>query len=169
MTTITEGNLTFSFENGCQASKYDEWSFYKKQFQNVAGGSKGVDILCVESDTSWLIEIKDYREHERKKPTDLLEEVAKKVRDTLAGLAAAAKETNGNNADERDLAKKALATKRWRIVLHLEQRRELNMFKPVSLSQSLGTYRLLKGIDPQPIVYDRNQTNNDDGIPWKVQ
>ena len=30
MTEIKEGDLTFSFPDPCQASKYDDWSFYRK-------------------------------------------------------------------------------------------------------------------------------------------
>ena len=71
MTNITEGDLTFSFPDCCQASKYDDWSFYRKQFQAVAGESKAVDILCVKCNTSWLIEIKDYQQHPRTNPSDI--------------------------------------------------------------------------------------------------
>ena len=45
MTEIEEGDLKFSFPDHCEAGKYDEWSFYRNQFQSVAGGSKAVDIL----------------------------------------------------------------------------------------------------------------------------
>ncbi|MCY3536482.1 MAG: hypothetical protein OXI08_01650 [Cyanobacteria bacterium MAG IRC4_bin_6] len=120
MTEITEGNLTFRFPDGCQASQYDHWSFYKNQFQSVTSDStKAVDILCIKGDTSWLIEIKDHRQHTRQKLIDIADETAIKVRNTLAGLAAAAKVAN--DVDQRELAKTALATSRWRVVLHLEQ------------------------------------------------
>ena len=85
MTTITEGALTFSFPDGCHAGKCDGWSHYRNQFQAVAGSSKAVDILCIAGDTSWLIEIKDYRQYPRTKAIDIADELAMKVRDTLAG------------------------------------------------------------------------------------
>ena len=87
MTEIREGALTFSFPDQCEAGKYDDWSFYRNQFQSVAGGSKAVDILCLADGVAWLVEIKDYRQHPRTKPSDLCDEVARKVRDTLSGLA----------------------------------------------------------------------------------
>ena len=62
MTEIQEGDLKFSFPDHCEVGKYDEWSFYRNQFRSVAGGSKGVDILCLSDDAAWLIEIKDYRQ-----------------------------------------------------------------------------------------------------------
>ena len=61
MTEIEEGDLTFSFPDQCQATKYDKWVFYRNQFQPVAGSSKAVDMLCLANDAVWLIEIKDYR------------------------------------------------------------------------------------------------------------
>ena len=74
MTEIEEGGLTFSFPDHCEAGKYDEWSFYREQFQSAAGGSKAVDMLCIADDVAWLIEVKDYRHHRRAKAIDLCDE-----------------------------------------------------------------------------------------------
>ena len=79
MTEIEEGDLKFSFPDHCEAGKYDEWSFYRKQFQSVADGSKAVDILCLSDDAAWLIEFKDYRKHPRQKLIDIGDEVASKL------------------------------------------------------------------------------------------
>ena len=163
-----EGSLTFSFQSDCQASKYDEWSFYRKQFQSVAGGSKGIDILCVDRDTSWLIEIKDYREYYRSKTTDISNEIANKVRDTLAGLAAAAK--MANDANQRELAQKALATSRWKVVLHLEQSAEHRLRQKEPIDRKRLLFKLqteLKAIDARPIICDRSTAPR--WIPWKVE
>ena len=102
----------------CKAGKYDDWAFYRNQFQSVAGGSKAVDILCLADGVAWLVEIKDYRRHQRTNPLDLCDEVATKVRDTLSGLAAAS--ANANDADEKTLARRAFSMHRWRVALHLE-------------------------------------------------
>lgn len=143
--------------------------FYRQRFQSVAGGSKAVDILCLAQDVSWLIEIKDYRQHPRTKPSDLGDEMASKVRDTLAGLAAAS--ANADDQAERTFAEHALAKRRWRVVLHLEQ-------------QSVGTTRLrqqaisitdvlkklrprLKAIDVEPMILSLQTPGF--GIPWTVQ
>ena len=104
--TLEEGRLKFQFEEASVSWKYDDSSFYRNQFQSFAGGAKGVDFLCHTKDTVWLIEVKDYRAHERQKSQDLSEEVAEKVRDTLAGLAAL--RVNGNEPDERKRAAAAL-------------------------------------------------------------
>ena len=170
MTEITEGALTFTFPDDCQVSKYDDWSFYRNQFKGVAGGSKAVDILCVNGDTSWLIEIKDYRQHPRQKLIDIADEVAIKVRDTLAGLAAAAKAAN--EADQRKLARKALATSQWRVVLHLEGKSTTGKLRkkatnPANLLLKLGTKKL-KAIDAHPIICNQH-TISSHPIPWSVR
>ncbi len=169
MTKITEGNLTFSFPGDCQAIKYDKWPFYCNQFQPVASGSKAVDILCVKGDVSWLIEIKDYRKHPRTNPSDIADELAIKVRDTLAGLAAAAKAAS--DADHRKLAQHALKNCRWRVVLHLEQlatpsRLRSRPIDPKTIWQKLKSRKKLKAIDAHPVICNRNRIPDD--IPWAV-
>jgi len=84
--SLVEGELKFTFGENCQASKYDEWSFYRNQFQNICGGSKAVDIICLNDCIIWLIEVKDYRVFQRTKPIDIGDEIAIKVRDTLLDL-----------------------------------------------------------------------------------
>ena len=89
-TSIAEGALTFTFAADAEASKYDDWSFYRNQFQQGCfTDNKAVDLLCELNRSAWLIEVKDYRAHARTKAVDLADEVAIKVRDTLAGLVAA--------------------------------------------------------------------------------
>lgn len=176
MTKIKEGDLTFSFPDRCQASKYDDWSFYRKQFQAVAGASKAVDILCVvkgdKGDASWLIEVKDYRQHPRTNPSDIADDLAIKVRDTLAGLAAVAKEVK-NYPDQCKLARKALATGRWRVMLHLEQPATVSRLRPrpinsAAVLQKLKSEKKLKAVDAHPIICDRSTIPNYN-IPWTVQ
>lgn len=168
MNTIVEGSLTFGFPAHCRASKYDDWSFYRNQFQSIAGGSKAVDIICVTADTCWLIEIKDYRQHRRTKTIDIVDEVATKVRDTLAGLASAVQ--NANDIHERQLAGKALTKKRrWRVVLHLEQpsmgrRLWPRPIDPAKVLQKLRT-RTLKAVDAHPVICDRTSSYR---FPWTV-
>ena len=108
-TTIFEGLLTFRFSTGCLASTFDQWAFYRNQFQAVAGGCKAIDVLCVADNESWLIEVKDYRQHRRINAIDVADEIAIKVRDTLPGLASLAKTANDDN--ERQLAQQSLAEK----------------------------------------------------------
>ena len=157
MAILSEGRLQFDFNEACLAEKYDDWSFFRNQFQATCGGSKAVDIVCLSRNTSWLIEIKDYRQHKRTKPQDIGDEVALKVRDTLAGLVAA--KMNANEPDEKHFAKKALQSRVIKVVLHLEQpaihsRLFPRAIDPASVKQSLT--RQLRAIDANPRVVHKN-------------
>lgn len=168
MTIIREGALEFHFATNSQASKYDDWAHYRNQFQPVAGGCKAIDIICVEDDVSWLIEVKDYRKNARTKGIEIADEVAVKVRDSLAGLASAAK--NANELHERKLARQAVRNNSWRVVLHLEQRTKPHRLwpRPINAATLLQKFRTkkLKAIDPHPIICDRNTCNG--RVPWSV-
>lgn len=156
MTILMEGALTFSFDGSCQATKYDAWSFYRNQFMKTCGGAKAIDFLCMSEGISWLIEVKDYRAHARTKPIDLAQEVAEKVRDTLAGLAAA--KTNANDLDEKGMAQSALGAQHWRVVLHLEQPAKRSRLHPQTIDPANITLKLrqaLKAIDPHACVVDQ--------------
>jgi hypothetical protein len=167
MTTIVEGNLTFEFPDGWQAEQYDRWSFYRNQYQQVCNGTKAVDLLAIDQARHlWMIEAKDYRRQRRMKSIDLAEEVARKVHDTLAGLAAA--RCNANDDAERSYANASMQCGGIRIVLHLEQ--------PVIPSKAFPMVgkraniqarlkRLVKAIDPHPVVVDRSNTLPD---VWRV-
>ena len=169
MTEIEEGSLKFSFPDHCETTKYDGWAFYRQQFQSVAGGAKAVDILCLAQDVSWLIEIKDYRQYPRTKPSDLGDEVASKVRDTLAGLAAA--NANAANSGEQAFAEHALAKRRWRVALHLEQRSvATSPLRPQAINPADVLQKLrmnLKAIDTEPMVVSLQKPGS--GTPWTVQ
>lgn len=168
MIEIEEGDLRFSFSDHCEVGKYEQWSFYRNQFQSVAGGSKAVDILCLADAAAWLVEIKDYRQHRREKVIGLGDEVAAKVRDTLSGLAAASASANDN--DEQKLARKMLAKRRWRVALHLEQPRARSKLRPRPFNPAdvvLKLRRQLKPVDAHPLVLERPMLRDD--VPWTVQ
>ena len=167
MPSITEGALTFQFPDDWQATKFDSWSFYRNQFQNVCGGSKAIDMLAIDPDRClWAIEVKDYREHPRTKTTELADEVADKVRDSLAALVAA--QINANEANEKALSRAALACRRIRVVLHLEQLAKPSKLFPCAIDPAHLTQRLkqlLKAIDPHPQVVEIDYLRN---IGWSV-
>ncbi len=167
-TEFQEGGLKFIFAAGVSASKYDDWAFYRNQFQNGCfRDNKAVDFVCGTANTTWLIEAKDYRMHERTKPLDLADEVAIKVRDTLAGLVAA--QIQANDLDERRHARNFLKARVFRVVCHIEQpakrsRLRPRAIEPDKLKQKLRT--LIKAIDPHPVVTDRALLPAD--MPWQV-
>ena len=168
MPTLQEGNLTFDFpDDDSEVARYDGWSFYRNQFRKVCGGARAVDFVVIEGNRTWLIEVKDYRQHSRTKPTELSEEVAAKVRDTLAGLAAG--RCNANDENEQRISSQALSTGCIGVVLHLEQpTKPSKLFprvaNPASLQQKLK--QLLKPVDPHPRVVDRSSLHP--SMSWGV-
>ena len=155
---ITEGQLQFTFPDNTIATKYDEWGFYRQRFNSAFGGTKAIDMLHVDAEkTAWLIEVKDYRSDRRTKPSDLGEEIALKVRDTLVGLVAA--RFQSSDRSEQQAAKKVLQAKQLKIVLHLEQPRKPSrlfpqVVDPANLQIRLKT--LLKTVDVHPVVVDQH-------------
>lgn len=163
----TEGALTFTFPENCIASKYDEWSHYRNQFQSTCGSNKAVDLVCIEDQVAWMIEVKDYREHARTKAIDLSDEIAIKVRDTLAGMVSAS--LHANDKDEKRCAKKFVRSEQLRVVLHLEQPEKHSRLRPRAIDPdkiALKLRTLLKAVDPHPIVVDRNSLHA--AIRWNV-
>lgn len=155
MPTINVDGITFTFPNGWDVSKYDEWIYYRA-YERARSGTKAVDLLVVDNaGIAWLIEVKDYRRHRRTKPTDLSHEIAQKVHDTLAVVLAA--QTKAADAEEQRLARKVARSPHLRIVLHLEQpARHSKLFPraidPASVKLKLKT--LVKQIDAHPVVVE---------------
>jgi hypothetical protein len=169
-TSIIEGNLVFTFPENCRAVKYDDWSFFKNQFQRNCGASKAVDIVCITKSPStlWLVEVKDYRQHRRSKSLDIVEEFSSKVRDTLAGLLAA--RVNANDSSEKRFADEAVRTRKIRAILHLEQpKKDSKLYRRVIEPGDI-IYKLkqqLDAVDPHPRVVDKH--NLPSYIIWTVQ
>jgi len=167
MAVLSEGNLTFIFKEPSQAIQYDNWSFFRNQFQSTCGSAKAVDMICIANNITWLIEIKDYRQHRRTKPMELGNEIAIKVRDTLAGLVAA--KFNANDPQEKCFAKNALGSQVIKVVLHLEQpENQSRLFpKPINLaSVKQKLKKQLKAIDTHPSIV--NQHDLKVNMEWTV-
>ncbi len=167
MPTIIEGSLTFAFPPNWQASKFDGWSFYRNQFQQACGGSKAIDFLAIDPGVClWNIEVKDYRQHPRTKTIKIDDEIAVKVRDTLAVLVAA--KANANDSDEKAFAGAALLCPRLRVVLHLEQPAKHSKLHPRAINPANVLQKLkqlIKAIDPHPLVVEMGQMR---GVSWSV-
>lgn len=106
---ITEGKLSFTFDDDWTTVKYDDHRDFTRGIHKLNGkiegsnhpealvGTKAVDILGVFQNTLYFIEIKDFREHrienkKRIKNGALALEVAVKVRDTIAGVVGASRQ-----------------------------------------------------------------------------
>lgn len=159
--------LNFDFPDDWQVGKYDDWSFYRNQFSGMWNGIKSLDLLAVDPDkTVWLIEAKDYRTYRRTNPSDLGELVAHKVFDTLAAIIPA--KTHATNHEEKQLAQAVAASRKLRVVLHLEQpTKHSTLFpraiNPTDVQQKIR--QLLKPIDAHPLVVDMRSMR---GLEWNV-
>lgn len=164
---IIEGKLKFIFPETVKVKKYDELVFYRTAFNGCFGGTKAVDILCTENNQAWLIEVKDYRQYQRTKTIDLSEEIALKVRDTLAGLVCM--KANASDADEQQFASLFLKQQRLRIVLHLEQPKHQSRLFPQAIDVSKLKQKmkpLLKAVDPHFIIMDKETAPS--AICWNI-
>lgn len=159
--------LDFAFADGWRVGKYDDWPFYRNQFAKMWNGIKALDLLAVDPNgTAWLIEVKDYRAHPRTKPSDLSEEVAHKVFDTLAAILPA--RLHANTEDERDMADAVAACRELRVVLHLEQPAKCSKLRPQAINPAdvrQKLRRLLKPIDAHPKIVDINTAG---ALGWVV-
>lgn len=167
MKTIEEGSLAFDFPDTWLATKYDDWVYYRKHFQSSFGGTKAVDILALRANhLFYLIEIKDYRIEPRQKDMELAQEVAEKVRDTLAALFAA--RIVANKDREKDFAERSVKATKIVVILHVEQPTKPTRLHPIEdttkLEQKLR--QLLRAIDPHPRVTTLTDGNK---FGWEVR
>lgn len=167
MNELKVDTLTFRFPNRWKAEKYDEWDYYKQKFQHVCGGAKGVDIVALEPrECCWLIEAKDFRVGRRDTIVELADKVAKKCRDTLAGLATIRAQATGA---ERIYADESLSTTRLRVVFHLEQPAVGSILHPSVIDRANLKSLLLqriKAIDPKLEVVDIASSVH---LAWEVK
>ncbi|WLG57710.1 hypothetical protein PSH77_04130 [Pseudomonas extremorientalis] len=165
---IQEDRLTFHFPANAMASKYDEWTHYRRQFNGAFGGTKAVDILYIENSIGWLIEIKDYRIECKISAADLADVVALKVRDTLAGLVSA--NMHAYDQEERRVARKLLGCRKLRVVLHIEQPEKKSKLRPQAIDPAAVLQKLkgqVRAIDPHPSVVSQN--NLKAIMQWRVE
>jgi hypothetical protein len=190
--TIIEDRLKFTFRDGWNVSKFDEWSFYKGQFARVGeaqihcrkegcqgaaqcsvcrtkriAGTRGIDILAIDpGSVCCCIEIKDYRSTRVTNYVFLADVVALKVRDTLSCLVAA--RINANDKVERDRATQALNCASMRVVLHLERPAVNSPLLPPKTQQANVRQRLeqlVKAIDTRPLIVSMNDMKE---LDWTV-
>ncbi len=169
---IQEGSVVLSFEDGARVEKYDESRYFTDRFSTAAGGSKGVDAVCIARGACWLIEIKEVRrslwEDYDLKVEDAIRRAAVQIRDTLAGLTAARLCAEG---DERRFAAGAVSAAAWRVVLHLEQRdTRQSRLRPTAISLASVQSKLRKAdfvgaIDPRAFAVD---TGDQRDLPWRA-
>jgi len=139
------------------------------------GNLKAMDLVAMRRQKApgvvWLIEAKDFRVI-RGQPNDrnisgLADDVWQRVKDTLTGLAEAAVQGEGI---EREHARRAMAGKTRRIVVHVEPhtgRHSALLPKNFAAGVLQKLRQLVREIDPKPLVLDMVLTRTF-GVPWSV-
>lgn len=163
MPPLNIDGLNFNFPTGWEASKYDEWSFYRNQFSKQQNNIKAVDVLAISpSKAAFVIEVKDYRHPDTEKPSELAQAIANKVLHTLAAMLPA--KLHANEPNEQQLANAILICTSLRVVAHIEQpTRHQPVIDPADLKQKLKS--LLKAVDAHPEVVSMNNMR---GLEWTV-
>lgn len=150
--------------------KYDDSDFHQTQFQNFAGGVKAMDAIALDpAQTLWLIEVKDYRQNRRRKPSSVFAEVADKARDTLAGLSVA--RVSAKAQRERTLAQQALGSRQIRVALQLAQSaRPHRLFPQVveSADADIQLRRAVKQVDAKPVCTVGSLGQHNSVLPWNT-
>ncbi|UOB06017.1 hypothetical protein [[Acidovorax] ebreus] len=150
--------------------KYDDSDFHQTQFQNFAGGVKAMDAIALDpAQTLWLIEVKDYRQNRRRKPSSVFAEVADKARDTLAGLSVA--RVSAKAQRERTLAQQALGSRQIRVALQLAQSaRPHRLFPQVveSADADIQLRRAVKQVDAKPVCAVGSLGQHNSVLPWNT-
>ena len=169
MTFLTVGLLQFNFPFGWQAEKYDETTHYVHHVQSLAN-SKAVDIVALSPAphaSIWLIEVKDYRAHPRAKDLDFFEEIACKVRDTLAGLLLARQRPQAGPIHLLSMALNPDA--QVRVAVHLEQTRKPSKLRPAVTDRAnhrLKLRQVLRAVDTKAEICERETMPG--AVGWRV-
>lgn len=163
MPAINVDGLTFAFPQHWEASKYDNWAYYRNQFVKQMNHIAAVDLLAVSpQDDAYLIEVKDYRHPEAVPPSELAEVVVGKVLCTLAAMLPA--HLRATVPTERDLSGRVLRCGTLRVVLHIEQKPGYPPLPDLAdLKQKLKAK--LRAVDPHPKIVSMAKMQ---GLQWTV-
>lgn len=155
--------LTFTFPDGWEAAKFDDWTFYRRHFSRQFNGIKAVDVLAKGPDgVAYFIEVKDYRHPDTTKPTALADAIAKKVLMSMAALLPA--KHLASAPDERTLAAGILNCPSFKVIAHLElPRAHRPVIDPADIKQKLQ--QLLAAVDPNLKVVSTINMRN---LGWTV-
>ena len=155
--SFKEGRIKFNFHDTWKVCRPEKSAFYTKHFQKFCGGCKEIDFLLLEpeSQTLWLLEVKDYTTGARRKSLDLLDEIALKARDTLALLLAGAAKDPATNRSIGEFMINVGSPKKIRVILHLEQPNKPSKLFPGAKVQVDFTQKLKQKVgclDSHPLV-----------------
>jgi hypothetical protein len=156
--------LIFTFPDGWEAEKFDDWAYYRKHFSRQMNGLKAIDLLAIGPDgVAYLIEVKDYRHPNTIKPIELADAIASKVLMSMAALLPA--KFRANTPAERALATSVLECNDFKVIAHLElPQAHKPVVDPADIKQKLR--QRLAAVDPHVKVVSMANMR---GLAWSVQ
>ena len=183
MKNIAVDSRSFEFDDDWLVMKYDDTTYYRKQFEGKKKKSNGlkkemdsVDLIAMNlrDKVLYLIESKDYRFHRRTKPISPVKEFIQKVLDTLTGILPTAlcgnRDDRGkhNDVGEEILFKQLHLVIGLKLVYQFEQPLKPSKFfprvyDPADLQSKIRCE--LGMIDKHALVVDANTQYK---VPWMV-
>ena len=173
MGDISVDTRVFHFPDGWRVMKYDDIPYYQNHLKNKKGwkrGMKAVDLVAYNPGDKmlYLIESKDYREHQREKRTPPAKEFFDKVMDTLTGLIPPALCSATNTAGESDLQAGIKGAQKLRLIYQFEQptkhsKLHPRVFDPADIQLKLRSE--LRCFDPHTLVIEAATQSK---VAWTV-
>lgn len=167
---IEEGKLKFNFSKSFDAIKFDDSIYYRKHFQKIQQGIKAIDILAINRDENYMIEVKDYT-HPDTVPlehTQLLEDIIKKFIFSISAIYPMSYIITQN--EEQEIAKNFLKNRILFLILHIEiprPRRNLKQSNYNLPNLQLELRRRLSTITNKTNIKVVSKSNLKD-LPWSV-
>jgi hypothetical protein len=164
---IIEGKLTFKFD--FDAIKFDDTAFYRNHFSRITNAIKAVDIVAVNKEIGYLIEIKDYTDPNTKNLSmnELIEAVINKVISTLAAILPM--KITANSEEEKSIAHNFSNANQIKVIVHIElppKRRTLKQSNWDLSDLQIQLARRLRAIDAHPKVVSKDKLQD---LPWIVE
>ena len=165
---IEEGNLKFNFS--FDVIKFDETIYYRNHFIKIQSGLKAIDILGIENNKNYMIEVKDYTHPDTKSMSEveLIEDLIKKILDSLSSIYSMS--LYANDVGEKEMAIKFLANKELSLIFHIEippPRRGLKQALYNLSNMQLKLRNKLKSITNKTNIKVVS-INNLSGLSWSV-
>jgi hypothetical protein len=153
--SFDEGRLRFTFAEEWRVLKWDEHPAYEEGLRRVTD-TKAVDFIATRGSLVWFLEVKDFRGHaaenKERLGRSLADEVADKVRDTLASLTwACGREEVDIREDVRPLLRAILRRDpgvRVPVVLWLEPGRKLDALQRITIADQIKRRLAWAGVRP---------------------
>lgn len=164
--SLVDGSY-FTFEDGWEVEKIDEWVEYKGKLDIPPYSARCCDIAAFKDGELWLVEFKDYTYVGASIPHDLAESVGKKVFGSLALLHAVAR---WGHSEHADFSRRTLTVEKIHVAVAVELpdggRGLMKVERPLSdIRDKIKPVLKRLGVN-RPVVTNSKLPNN---VPWTIR